>query len=182
MDTSDDRVDARHTGDGLDPKVDRPRPSITDRRTGTRVITAGPILHATAAAELRRVAKALLAHSDHPLLIDLTAVRYAEFAASVVLRDLAYEAGDADVDLRVVLDPAAHEVTRAVLDDETLFEIYPDLATALPHTANAAGPPPAPTPVALSLGHSAEHRPAAVSLEPSLHYRARSSSAPGSWS
>lgn len=181
MDTSDDRVDPRHTGNGFDPKVDQPRSSITDSRTGTRVITAGPILHATAAAELRRVAKALLAHSDHPLLIDLTAVRDAESAASVVLRDLAYEAGEADVDLRVVLDPAAHEVTRAVLDDETLFEIYPNLDAALPHPANAAGPPPAPTPVALPLGHSADHRPAAVHLAPSLHYRAGSSSAPGSW-
>ncbi|NMO89755.1 hypothetical protein [Actinomycetospora sp. TBRC 11914] len=140
MDTSDDRADPRHTGNGFDPEVDQPRSSIIDSRTGTRVITAGPVLHATAVAQLRRVAKALLAHSDDPLLIDLTAVRYAESAASVVLRDLAYEAGDANIDLRVVLDPAAHEVTRAVLDDETLFEIYPDLDAALPHPATPADP------------------------------------------
>jgi hypothetical protein len=64
-------------------------------------------------------------------VVDLTAVRLTGPAAAAVLRDLAYEAGDADVDLRVVRDPGAPEVTRAVLDDETLFEIYPTVDAAL---------------------------------------------------
>ena len=130
-DTGDEQVDPRPTGDGLDPGLVRPRLSITDSPTGARVITAGATLDATAAAELRREARALLAHSVHPLVVDLTAVRLTGPAAAAVLRDLAYEAGDADVDLRVVRDPGAPEVTRAVLDDETLFEIYPTVDAAL---------------------------------------------------
>src|SRR4051812_34049408 len=125
MDTDDDRVDPRPT-DGIDSGPDRPRSSTMDSPNGARVIKAGATLDATAAAELRREARALLARSAHPLVVDLLAVRTAEpAAASAVLRELAYEAGDADVDLRVVRDPAAPEVTRALLDDETLFEIYP---------------------------------------------------------
>jgi hypothetical protein len=90
---------------------------------------------------LRREARALLARSADPLVVDLTDVRDIEpTTPSGVLRDLAYEAGDADVDLRVVLDPAASEATRALLDDESLFEIYPTLDAALRGRADGSGP------------------------------------------
>jgi len=98
------------------------------------------------AAELRREARALLAHSVHPLVVDLTAVRLTGPAAAAVLRDLAYEAGVADVDLRVVRDPDAPEVARAVLDDEALFEIYPTLDAALQRPADTPPPRPGPHP------------------------------------
>jgi anti-anti-sigma regulatory factor len=145
MHTDDDQVDPRPTGDGLDPGPDRPRVSTTGSPNGARVLRAGAALDATAAAELRREASALLARSVRPLVVDLTAVRAAEPAAAAVLRDLAYEAGEADVDLRVVRDPGAPEVTRVILDDETLFEIYPTLAAAL-RTADATAPPQDPCP------------------------------------
>jgi anti-anti-sigma regulatory factor len=104
------------------------------------VLTAGATLDAPAAAALRREARALLARSAHPLVVDLTAVRTAEPAAAAALRDLAYEAGDADIDLRVVRDPAAPEVARVLLDDETLFETYPTLDAALEGAADASPP------------------------------------------
>ncbi|HEY2194722.1 MAG TPA: STAS domain-containing protein [Actinomycetospora sp.] len=150
MNTDDDQVDPHHTGEGLDPGRGRPRLSITDSPTGARVIRAGVTLDAPAAAELRREAWAMLARSGHPLVVDLTAVRTAEPAAAAVLRDLAYEAGHADVDLRVVRDPAAPEVTRALLDDQTLFEICPSLEEALDGATDVSPPgddrghPPAP--------------------------------------
>jgi hypothetical protein len=93
-----------------------------------------------AVAELRREARALLARSACPLVVDLTAVRTAEPAASAVLRDLAYDAGDADVDLRIVRDPAASEVARTLLGDETLFELYPSLDAALDGLADGPSP------------------------------------------
>ena len=142
MDTDDDRAAPPPGGDGLDPGLGRPRLSITDSPTGARVITAGATLDATAATELRREARTLLARSAHPLVVDLTAVRLTEPVASAVLRELAYEAGDADVDLRVVVDPAAPEVTGAVIDDATLFEICSTLDAALRRPADGAAPPP----------------------------------------
>jgi anti-anti-sigma regulatory factor len=114
--------------------------SITDPRPRARVIRAGATLDAAAAAELRREAMALLARSVAPLVVDLSAVRTAEPAAALAaLRDLAYEAGDADVDLRLVDDPAAPEVIRAILVGETLFELYPSLDAALRGAADPAG-------------------------------------------
>lgn len=75
-------------------------------------------------------------------MVDLTALREAEpVGGSAVLRDLAHEAGAADVDLRVVLGPDPSEVARAVLD-EALFEIYPSVEAALEHLADAPAPPP----------------------------------------
>jgi anti-anti-sigma regulatory factor len=130
MSADDDRIDPHPTGDGLSPGPGRPRMSI-DHPTGARVIRVRATLDAAAAAELRHEAIALLARSVQPLVVDLTAVRAAGAAASTVLRELAYEAGDANVDLRIVRDPEAPEMSRAVLDDETLFEIYPTLAAAL---------------------------------------------------
>jgi anti-anti-sigma regulatory factor len=142
MDTDDERVDPRPAGEGVDPEPHRPEWSISDSPTGARVIRVGTTLDATGAPELRRRALALLARSVHPIVIDLTAVRVVEpTAASAVLRDLAHEAGDADVDLRVVTDPDAPGVTRAILGDETLFEVYPTLGAAL-HGA----PQPLPLP------------------------------------
>jgi hypothetical protein len=126
--------------------VDRPRRTAggdpsPGTPSGAHVLRAGATLDAAAAAELRRDVRALLARSVHPLVVDLTAVRAAERdTAADVLRDLAYEAGDADVDLRVVRDARARDVCRALLGDETLFEIYPDLGTAL---GGAPAPPPA---------------------------------------
>ena len=110
------------------------------------MIRAGATLDAGAAAELRREARALLARSVAPLVVDLSAVRAAEpAAASAALRDVAYEAGDADVDLRLVGDPAEPEVMREILDGETLFEVYPSLDAALQRSADTAAatmPPP----------------------------------------
>jgi anti-anti-sigma regulatory factor len=111
MNTDDDRRDARGTG--------------------ARVLGARAVLDAAAAAELRRETKALLARSADPLVVDLTGVRVAEAAARGVLRELAYEAGEADVDFRVVRDAGAPEVTRPLLDDEALFEIFPSVDAAL---------------------------------------------------
>ena len=141
MDIDDDHAGPR-VGDGFDPGPDRPRLSVTDSPTGSRVIRVGASLDTTAAAELRREVRALLARSADPLVVDLTAVRAAEPVASAVLRDLAYEAGAADVDLRVVRDADAPEVNRALLDDEALFEIYPTLDDALQRPTIA--PPPQP--------------------------------------
>lgn len=147
MDTGDERVGPPPTDEGRDPGHGRAWSSFTDSQTGTRVIRAGATLDAAAAAALRREASALLARSVRSLMVDLAAVRAAEpAAASAVLRDLAYEAGDADVDLRVVADPGAPELTRAVLDDETLFEVYPTLDAALQRAGDRTGPPPGPHP------------------------------------
>jgi anti-anti-sigma regulatory factor len=144
MHTEDEQVDPCPAGD--DPAPDRPRLSVTDSPAGARVIRAGVTLDAAAAAELRREASALLARSVHPLVLDLTAVRAAGPAASAVLRDLAYEAGDANIDFRVVRDPEASEVARTVLDDETLFEIYPSLDAALRRPADRSSPQPGSPP------------------------------------
>ena len=135
MDTDDDRPDERPSADG----VDRAAVVVTDLPTGVRVISTGAILDAAGAAELRREFSALLARSVHPLVVDLTAVRAVESdAVSAVLRHLAYEAGDADVDLRVVRDPGAH-VARAVFGDESLFEVYPTLDAALGRPVGVLG-------------------------------------------
>ncbi|MFC5066033.1 hypothetical protein [Actinomycetospora atypica] len=132
MDIDDDQLDQRPSGDDPGSGPARPTVSVTDSPTGARVISTGPTLDAAGAAELLREFSALLARSAHPLVVDLTAVRAVEpRAASGALRHLAYEAGDADVDLRVVRDPDAHEVARAVFGDESLFEVYPTLDAAL---------------------------------------------------
>ncbi|HSK58824.1 MAG TPA: STAS domain-containing protein [Actinomycetospora sp.] len=123
----------------------RPMMSTTETPSGVHVLRAGATLDAAAAAELRREVRALLARSADPLVVDLPAVHAADRAtAADVLRDLAYEAGDADVDLRVVRDPGAREAARALLGDESLFEIYPDLDAALDGAADA--PPPGERP------------------------------------
>ncbi len=141
MTTDDDQVGPRPACDDLD----RPALSVADSQTGARVIRVGAVLDATVGAELRREVRALLARSADPLVVDLTAVRDAEpVGAGGVLRDVAYEAGAADVDLRVVRDPGASEVARAVLDDEALFEIYPTLDAALDHPDAAPAPRPDP--------------------------------------
>jgi anti-anti-sigma regulatory factor len=141
VDTDDDEGDPRPVGDDPDPESARARWSITASPNGTRVLTAGAALDARAAAELRREAMALLARSAHPLVVDLTAVRSTEAAAAVVFRELASEAGDADVDLRVVRDPGATGVARAVLGDESLFDVYPTLDAALRRRTDGAAPP-----------------------------------------
>jgi anti-anti-sigma regulatory factor len=147
MDTDDERVGPRPTGEGPDPGPHRPQWSISDSPTGARVIRVGTTLDATGAPELRREARALLARSVDPIVIDLTALRIVEpTAASAVLRDLAYEAGDADVDLRVVTDPEGPGVTRAVLGDRALFEVYPTLDAAL-QRAPQRGPSPVNLPL-----------------------------------
>jgi anti-anti-sigma regulatory factor len=120
--------------------------STTNPPNAARVLRAVATLDASAVAALRREARALLARSACPLVVDLTAVRTAEPAASAVLRDLAYDAGDADVDLRIVRDPAAPEVARTLLGDETLFELYPSLDAALDGLADAPSPGDHPGP------------------------------------
>ena len=125
---NDDQPKGRSFGD----RPDRATVSVTNSPTGARVVSTAATLDAAGAAELRREFSALLARSMDPLVVDLSAVRAVEpNAASVVLRHLAYDAGDADVDLRVVRDPVAHEVARAVLGDEALFEVYPTLEAAI---------------------------------------------------
>lgn len=139
MKTDDDQFHTPPTGDGPDPGPGRAWDSQSPG--GARVLRARATIHAAAAAQLRREARALLARSADPVVVDLTDVRDIEpTTPSGLLRDLAYEAGDADVDLRVVLDPAAPEATRALLDDETLFEIYPTLDAALRDRADGSGP------------------------------------------
>ncbi|NMO89344.1 STAS domain-containing protein [Actinomycetospora sp. TBRC 11914] len=140
MQTDDDQLNPPPIGEDPDPGPDRPRTSTPDSPPGARLLRAGATLDSAAAAELRREARALLARSADPVVVDLTAVRAAEpAAASSVLRELAYEAGDADVDLRIVRAPGAPEVIRAVLDDESLFEIFPSLDAAL--RPDGGGPP-----------------------------------------
>ena len=129
-------------GDGVDRRLDWPRLSITHSLNGARVIRVGATLDATAAAELRYVVNVLLTRSTDPLVVDLAAVRAAEPIASAVLRGVAYEAGAADVDLRVVRDPGTPRVAGVVLADETLFEIFPTLDAALQHPADAFSPQP----------------------------------------
>jgi hypothetical protein len=127
----DDPVAPRRAVDGLD----RPGSPVTDPQTGARVIRVGAMLDATVGPQLRREVRVLLARSPDPLVVDLTALREAEpVGGSAVLRDLAHEAGAADVDLRVVLGSDPSEVARAVLD-EALFEIYPTVEAALEHLA-----------------------------------------------
>ncbi|GLZ55618.1 STAS domain-containing protein [Actinomycetospora sp. NBRC 106378] len=112
-----------HDDDLIDPAC----PSAVG---STRVLRARPVVDAAAAAEVRRESRALLARSTAPIVVDLTAVRHVEPGAAGVLRDVAREAGDADVDLRVVR-ACRRATTRALLDDEALYEIYPTLAAAL---------------------------------------------------
>ncbi|MEJ2890524.1 STAS domain-containing protein [Actinomycetospora aeridis] len=120
---------------------DRPRSSTTTPPTGARLLSVGATLDAAVAAALRREMRALLARSADPIVVDLTAVRATDrTAASEALRDLASEAGEADVDLRVARDPAAREVNRALLGDERLFEVYPDLDAALDGATGASAP------------------------------------------
>ncbi|NMO88322.1 STAS domain-containing protein [Actinomycetospora sp. TBRC 11914] len=141
MKPDDDQLDPGLTGPHLDPAPDPWGTSGGDRPAGVRVLRVGATLDAAAAAQLRREARGLLARSAEPLVVDLTAVRAVDrAAASGALRELAYEAGDADVDLRVVRDPGTAEVTGALLDDETLFELFPTLDAALRHPADAGGP------------------------------------------
>jgi hypothetical protein len=145
MHIEDDQVDPRGNGEDIEPGGDRPGMSHTGPPDAARIIRAGASFDASAAAELRREARALLARSADPLVVDLTTIRVAEAPeASAALRELAYEAGDADVDLRVVLDPTAPGMVRALLDDEDLFEIYPSLDAALTGTIDA--PPPGERP------------------------------------
>lgn len=106
-------------------------PVCTSTAGSTRVLRARPTVDMAAAAELRRESRALLARSSDPIVVDLRAVRTVEATAADVVREVAYEAGDADVDLRVVRAPRARAVTRALLDDEALYEIHPTLAAAL---------------------------------------------------
>ncbi|NYD37422.1 hypothetical protein [Actinomycetospora corticicola] len=106
------------------------------------MIRARAVLDAAAAADLRRQTRALLARSGDPIVVDLTDVRDVEPAvAPGALRDLAYEAGDADVDLRVVRGPGAPSVSRALLVDGALFELYPTLDAALRRRSDGAGSP-----------------------------------------
>lgn len=141
MKLDDDQLEPRPTGSGLDPTPD-PKTSSRDSPEGARVLRVGAAVDTAAATQLRREARALLARSGNPLVVDLTAVRAVDrAAASGVLRELAYEAGEADVDLRIVRDPGAPEVTRALLDDETLFELFPTLDAALRQRADGGGPP-----------------------------------------
>ena len=136
----------RPVGDGVDRGVDRPSLTISHSPDGTRVIRVGASLDATAAAELRCVVNALLARSTDPLVVDLAPVRAAEPVASAVLREMAYQAGAADVDLRVVRDPDTPRVAGVVLADDTLFELFPTLEAALQRPADASSPQPRPHP------------------------------------
>jgi anti-anti-sigma regulatory factor len=141
MTSDDDLVDPRPAGDESWPGVDRARVSGPASPGSARVIRARAVLDAAAAADLRRETRALLARSGDPIVVDLTAVRDVEPVASGALRDLAYEAGDADVDLRVVRGPGAPAVSRALLDDGALFELYPTLDAALPCRSDRTGSP-----------------------------------------
>ena len=106
--------------------------SVTESPTGARVVSVGVTLDAVGLAQLRREFRALLARSGNPLIVDLTAVRAVDSVrAPVVLRHLACDAGDADVDFRVVWDLVANERARPVLGDESPFDIYPTLDAAL---------------------------------------------------
>jgi anti-anti-sigma regulatory factor len=111
-----------------------------------RVLRARPTVDAAAAAELRREARVLLARSAGPIVVDLTDVRDVEPTHVFgVFRDLASEAGEADVDLRVVRGPRATRTTRTLLGDEDLFEIYPTLVAALQGRDDDDAPRPART-------------------------------------
>ncbi|WP_018330232.1 STAS domain-containing protein [Actinomycetospora chiangmaiensis] len=128
------------TDDGRSPRrADHARPPVTETAGGVRLLRARPVVDAAAAAELRRECRGLLARSAAPVVVDLTAVRDVDpDAAAGVLCELAYEAGDADVDLRVVRGRRASAATRTLLDDETLFELYPTLTAALRHPGRPA--------------------------------------------
>ncbi|GLZ54058.1 STAS domain-containing protein [Actinomycetospora sp. NBRC 106378] len=118
-----------------------------------RVLRARPTVDATAAAELRREARVLLARSTEPIVIDLTDVRDVEPTHVFgVFRDLASEAGEADVDLRVVRGPRATRATRTLLGDEDLFEIYPTLVAALQGRDDDAPRSTRPGPAPASVG------------------------------
>lgn len=115
-------------------------PVCTSAAGSARVLRVRPTVDAAAAAELRRESRALLARSSDPVVVDLRGVRTVDAAAAGVLRELAYEAGDADVDLRVVRAPRARAVTRSLLADEALYEIHPTLAAALRRGADGGCP------------------------------------------
>ncbi|GAA4853109.1 hypothetical protein GCM10023201_53140 [Actinomycetospora corticicola] len=138
MTPDDDLIAPRPAG--ADPA--RARESGPTSPGSARVIRARAVLDAAAAADLRRQTRALLARSGDPIVVDLTDVRDVEPAvAPGALRDLAYEAGDADVDLRVVRGPGAPSVSRALLVDGALFELYPTLDAALRRRSDGAGSP-----------------------------------------
>lgn len=127
MKPGDDLIGPRPVDPGADPAGAR-----GGSVEGVRVLRARAVVDAAAAAELRREARALLARSGAPIVVDLTGVRAVEPTHVFgVFRDLAYEAGEADVDLRVVRGPRPSETTRTLLGDEALFEIYPTLDAAV---------------------------------------------------
>jgi anti-anti-sigma regulatory factor len=126
-DRSERRPPARGAG-----RPDRPRLAVIQAPSGVRVIRVGAVFDAAAAAELRREISALLARSMSPLVLDLSVVcAVEEDAVSAVLRHVVHEAGDADVDLRVVRRPSVDEVTRAVSRQGSLLEVFPTLEAAL---------------------------------------------------
>lgn len=126
MKPGDDLIGPRPAGPGADPARFR-----NGRVESVRVLRVRAVVDAAAAAELRREARALLARSGAPIVVDLTGVRAVEPTHDFVVRDLAYEAGEADVELRVVRGPRPSETTRTLLGDEALFEIYPTLDAAV---------------------------------------------------
>lgn len=118
-------------GGRFDPVPDVSALSVTTRPVGVRVIAA-PMgsLDAAAGKELRRLGRTLLAHSARLLVLDLTEVVRAHPSAVDAVVDLAYEAGDASVDLRVVCDVMS-TVLRQDPSLEQLLDLYPTLDTAL---------------------------------------------------
>lgn len=95
------------------------------------VVTVGAALDRSCARELRRLARALLARSCRVLVVDLSPVRTADAAATrAALGDLAHEAADAAVELRLVHGLTPCRVVRGLLDDAA-FETYLVLEHAL---------------------------------------------------
>lgn len=117
--------------EGSDPADAMSGLTVTAHPVGARVITVHRHrLDAEIAVELRRLSYALLAHSTHPILLDLTTATHTEPTAVDAIVDFAYQAGDANVDFRLVCDAHAPTLT-PILARPALFKVYPTTDAAL---------------------------------------------------
>lgn len=105
--------------------------SVTEHPTGARIVTVSGRLDAATAVGLRRLGRVLVARNVRRLVVDLTGSPEGPAADGVAaLVDLAYESGDADIDLRIVSGAPASARTRTLAQQE-LFELYLTVEAAL---------------------------------------------------
>jgi anti-anti-sigma factor len=100
----------------------------------TVVLSATGELGVHAAARFRHFTLGYLASTPRLIVLDFSAVCVLDAAGVAVLIEIAYEAGEADIGLRLVIDGAnPNSVVNVLLDAGylALFEIYENVAEAV---------------------------------------------------